>query len=223
MSEQLGRIERLEVERFKQGKKLYLVPIVYSGEGAPDDYKEKCSRYWQQVTDHLTSLASKIGKVSRVYHESVFQSGEDGMKALERLNSGSYNIAKTQCDNGAVFEAIEDKGLLEEVTDWQRCLMLGFMSDKVASKVSEFYVEAARKRNEFMARRISETLKDDEAGLLFIREGHSVQFPTDIEVFSVFPPALDEMKRWLRDQAMTEGEKPVENNKEETEAEAEEV
>jgi hypothetical protein len=101
--------------------------------------------------------------------------------------------------------------------------MLGFMSDKVASKVSEFYVEAARKRNEFMARRISETLKDDEAGLLFIREGHSVQFSADIEVFSIFPPALDEMKRWLRDQAMTEGEKPVENNKEETEAKAEEV
>jgi hypothetical protein len=223
MPEQLGRIERLEVERFKQGKKLYLVPIVYSGEGAPDDYQEKCSRYWQQVTDHLTSLASKIGKVSRVYHESVFQSGENGMKALERLNSGSYNIAKTQCDNGAVFEAIEDKGLLEEVTDWQRCLMLGFMSNKVASKVSEYYVEAARKRNEFMTKRISETLKDDEAGLLFIREGHSVQFSADIEVFSVFPPALDEMKRWLRDQAMTEDEKPVENNKEETETEAEEV
>jgi hypothetical protein len=145
------------------------------------------------------------------------------MKALERLNSGSYNIAKTQCDNGAVFEAIEDKELLGEVTDWQRCLMLGFMSDKVASKVSEYYVEAARKRNEFMARRISETLKDDEAGLLFIREGHSIQFPTDIEVFSIFPPALDEMRRWLRDQAMTEGEKPVENNKEETETEAEEI
>jgi hypothetical protein len=223
MPEQLGRIERLAVERFKQGKKLYLVPIVYSGEGAPNDYKERCSRYWQQVTEHLTNLASKIGKVSRVYHESVFQSGEDGMKALERLNSGSYKIARTQCDNGAVFEAIEEKELLGEVTDWQRCLMLGFMSDKVANKVSEYYVEAARKRNEFMARKISETLKDDEAGLLFIREGHSVQFPTDIEVFSIFPPALDEMRRWLRDEAIMEGEEPVEKKKAETEVEADGV
>jgi hypothetical protein len=223
MPEQLGKIERLEVEHFKQGKKLYLVPIVYSGEGAPDEYKERCSRYWQQVTEQLTNLASKIGKVSRVYHESIFQSGEDGMKALERLNSDSYQIVKTQCDNGAVFEAIEERELFEEVTDWQRCLMLGLMSDKAASKVSEFYVEAARKRNEFMARKISETLKDDEAGLLFIRQGHSVQFPTDIEVFSIFPPALDEMRRWLRDQAMMEGEKPVKKNKEETEAKAEEV
>jgi hypothetical protein len=214
MPEQLGKIERLEVEHFKQGKKLYLVPLMYSGEEAPDEYKEKCSRYWQQVTEQLTNLTSKIGKVNRVYHESIFQCGEDGMKAMERLNPRSYQIAKTQCDNGAIFETIEEKELFEEVMDWQRCLMLGFISDKVASKVSELYVEAAKKRNEFMAKKISETLKDDEAGLLFIREGHSVQFPNDIEVFSVFPPALDEIHRWYRDQAGLEIDKLAEESKE---------
>jgi hypothetical protein len=96
---------------------------------------------------------------------------------MERLNPGGYQIAKTQCDNGAIFETVEERELFEEVMDWQRCLMLGFISNKVASKVSEFYVEAAKKRNEFMAKKISETLKNDEAGLLFIREEHSVQFP----------------------------------------------
>ena len=223
MPEQLGKIERLEVEHFKQGKKLYLVPLVYSSEEAPNEYKEKCSRYWQQVTEQLTNLASKIGMVTRVYHESIVQSGEDGMKAMERLNPNSYQIAKTQCDNGAIFETIEEKELFEEVMDWQRCLMLGFISDKVASKISEFYVEAAKKRNEFMAKKISETLKDDEAGLLFIREEHSVQFPSDIEVFSVFPPALDEIHRWYRDQARLEIEKLVEESKEKVEGEAEKV
>ncbi len=201
MAEQLGKIERLEVEHFKQGKKLYLVPLIYSSDEAPDEYREKCSRYWQQVAEQLDNLASKIGKVNRVYHETTFQSGEDGIKAMERLNPSSYKIAKSQFDNGAIIETIEEKELFEEVMDWQRCLMLGFVSEQVASKVSEFYVEAAKKRNELMAEKIRETLKDDEAGLLFIREGHSVQFPSDIEVFSVFPPALDEMHRWLRDQA----------------------
>jgi len=42
-------------------------------------------------------------------------------------------------------------------------------------------------------------LKADETAILFIREGHAVQFPQDIEVFSVAPPALDEIRRWLRD------------------------
>lgn len=220
MPEQLGKIERLEAERFKQGKKLYLVPLVYSGEKAPDEYKEKSNRYWQQVAEQLTNLASKIGRVNRVYHESIFQSGEDGMKALERLDPGGYQIARTQYDNGAIFEAIEDEELFEEVMDWQRCLMLGFMSNKVATKVSEFYTEAAKKRNESIATKISETLEEDEAGLMFIREEHSVQFPNDVEVFSIFPPALDEIHRWLRDQARMGVEKAAQENKEEAEEEA---
>jgi hypothetical protein len=223
MPEQLGKIEKLEAERFKKGKKLYLVPLVYSVEEAPDEYKEKCSRYWEQVTEQLNNLASKIGMVSRVYHESIFQSDEDGMKAMESLNPSGYQIAKIQCDNGAIFEAVEEEELFEEVMDWQRCLMIGFMSDKVASKVSESYVEAAKNRNEFIAKKISETLKDDEAGLLFIREEHSVQFPSDIEVFSIFPPALDEIHRWYRDQARLRTEKMAEESKGKTEGKAEEV
>jgi hypothetical protein len=221
MSEQLGKIEKPEAERFKQAKKLYLVPLIYSGEDALAEYKEKCNRYWQQVAEQLNNLSSKIGRANRVYHESIFQSGEGGMKTAERLNPSSYQIAKTQCDNGAIFEAVEERELFEEAMDWQRCLMLGFISDKVAGKVSEFYAEATKRRNEFIAKKINETLKDNEAGLLFIREGHSVQFPSDIEVFSIFPPALDEIHRWYRDQARLEIDKLAEESKEKTEGKAE--
>lgn len=223
MVEQLGRIERPEAERFKQGKKLYLVPLIYSGEETLDEYKEKRSRYWQQVTEQLANLASKIGQVNRIYHESIFQSGEDGMKTMERLNPSSYQLAKTQCDNGAILEVVEERELFEEAMDWQRCLLLGFISDKVANKVTGFYAEATKRRNEFMATKISETLKDNEAGLLFIREGHSVQFPNDIEVFSIFPPALDEIHRWYRDQARPEIEKHAEAVKGKTKGEADGV
>ncbi|MFP3898213.1 MAG: hypothetical protein ACLFVD_02770 [Dehalococcoidia bacterium] len=201
MSEQLGKIEKLEVEHFKQGKKLYLVPLVYSGKEAPLEYKEKCDRYWQQVAEQLTSLSSKIGSVRCIYHESVFEAGDQGMKAIEKLSPRSYQIAKAQWDNGATLEAVEQRELLEEVMDWQRCLMLGFMSQKVAGQVAGSYADAAKRRNELIARRIAETLKDDEAGLLFIQEGHGVQFPLDIEVFTIFPPVLDEIHRWLRSQA----------------------
>ncbi|MGD2065007.1 MAG: hypothetical protein PVI95_00965 [Dehalococcoidia bacterium] len=223
MVEQLGKIEKPEADRFKQGRKLYLVPLIYSSEETFDEYKEKCSRYWQQVADQLTNLASKIGQVNRIYHESIFQSGEDGMKTMERLNPSSYQLARTHCDNGAVLEAVEEREVFEETMDWQRCLMLGFISDKVANKVTESYAEATKRRNELMATKISETLKDDEAGILFIREGHSVQFPADIEVFSIFPPALDEIHRWYRDQARLEMEKPAKESKERTKGETEQV
>ena len=83
---------------------------------------------------------------------------------------------------------------------------MGFVSQKVAETVSEFYVEALRKRYEHIARRIDETLKANEVGILFIQEGHLVQFPQDIEVFSVAPPALDEIHRWQRERLATEKE-----------------
>lgn len=214
MGEQLGKIEKPAAEGFKDNKKIYLVPLVYLSDGAPPEYKEKCDRYWQQVAEQLAKLEGTIGKVRWVYHESVSQSGEDGMKVVERASPGSYDIAKGKCDQGAVFEAMEDKELLEETMDWERCLLLGFMSQRVAGKVFEFYGEASGKRYEFMARRISETLHDKEAGLLFIREGHRLQFPDDIEVFSVFPPALDEIHRWVRDQAREVREKPAAGDEE---------
>ena len=201
MSQELGKIEKPEAERFRRGKKLYLVPLVYSSEEAPDEYREKYTRYWQQVTEQLHNLASKIGNITRIYHESVYQGGEDGIEAVERLNPSSHQIARGQRDRGAIFEPLEEKELLEEVMDWQRCLMLGFMSAKVERQVFELYLDATKRRDQAMAGKIGETLQDDEAGLLFIREGHSVQFPPDIEVFSVVPPALDEIHRWYRDQS----------------------
>lgn len=222
MTEQLGKIEKPEAEQFKGGKKLYLVPLIFSGEDAPAEYKERCQRYWQQVAEQLANLEQKIGRVNRVYHESISLSGEEGMKLAEKINQSCYQIAKNKCDNGATFEVIEDEELLGEVIDWERCVLLGFATMKVASKVSEFYTEASKKRYEFMVNKITETLKDNEAGLLFIREGHRLQFPKDIEVFSIFPPALDEIHRWLRDEADKKKELKEEETGKETGREEEE-
>jgi guanylate kinase len=83
--------------------------------------------------------------------------------------------------------------------DWERHLIMGFLSEKVANIVSQFFSEALRKRYEHIARRINETLKENEVALLIIQEEHMVQFPSDIEVFIVAPPVLDEIHRWLRD------------------------
>jgi len=204
MAEPIGKIEKPPAEPFKEGRKLYLVPVIYFNENDPSEYKEKCNRYWQQVADQISSLEAKIGEVGRVYYEYISLSGEAAMAIVERINPSSYQIAKSKCDKGAVFEAIEERELLEVAMDWERCLLLGFTSEKVASKVSEFYTEASGKRYEVMIKRINETLKDKEAGLLFVSERHRLQFPRDMEVFNIFPPALDEVHCWLRDHAKVE-------------------
>jgi len=204
MTEQLGKIEKPEAEHFAGKRKLYLVPLIFSGEDAPPEYVEKFDLYWEQVSKQVANLEAKIGKVSHIYHESITLAGEDGLKVMEKLNPSCCQIAKDKCQSGAVLEATEDKELAEESLDWERCLLMGFISQKVAKMVSEFYVNALRKRYEHIARRIDETLKANEVGILFIREGHMVQFPRDIEVFSVAPPALDEVHRWQRNRLSPE-------------------
>ena len=87
--------------------------------------------------------------------------------------------------------------------DWERCLMMGFISQKASTTVSGFFREASQRRYEFIARRIDETLPNDAVGILFIRDGHSVQFPADITVFMVAPPSLDGIHRWLRERPAT--------------------
>jgi len=199
MAEPIGKIEKPEAESFTDKRKLYIVPLMFSGKEAPPEYVEKFNLYWEQVSQHVANLESKIGKVSHVYHESIALVGKKGLKIIEKLNPSSYQIARDKCQSGAVLEATEDKELAEETIDWERCLLMGFISQKVAEMVSEFYIKALRKRYEHIARRIDKTLKDSEVGMLFIREGHMVQFPQDMEVFSVAPPALDEIHRWQRD------------------------
>ena len=207
MVEKLGKIEKPEAEHFTSKRKLYLVPLIFSGEEAPPEYVEKFNLYWEQVGEHVANLESKIGKVSHVYHEAITLAGESGFKIMEKLSPSSCQIAKDKCQSGAQLEAAEDKELADESVDWERHLLIGFVSEKVAKTITEFYLNAYRKRYEHIAQKIDETLKADEVGILFIRESHMVQFPKDIEVFSVAPPALDEIRRWQRDRSSKDKEK----------------
>ena len=195
MAEELGKIEKPPVEDFKKGRKLYFVPLLYRGENPPEEYLEKLNKFWEQVEKQITELESKLGKVNRIYHELIPVGGEDGLKIIEELNEKSHKIIRTCLDKGAQLEAVEESDLLTEFMDWTRCLLAGLQNQKVLSMVYEFYAKVSKKRSEHISAKIDETLKADEVGILLIRENHQVQFPPDIQVFYVAPPALDEIKR----------------------------
>ncbi|MFH1382720.1 MAG: hypothetical protein ABIH70_07490 [Chloroflexota bacterium] len=199
MTEQLGKLERPEAAQFEGKRKLYLVALFYAWEDAPAEYMEKFNLYWQQVSEHIVNLEGKIGKVKHVYHESISAAGEEGLKILERLNPAACSLARDKCQQGAQLEAAEDRELLEENMDWERHLLLGFISRKVADLAYNRFSETSKRRYEDIGQRIDRTLLPEETGILIIREGHLVQFPADIEVFSVAPPALDDIHRWLRE------------------------
>jgi len=199
MAEELGKIEKLPVEDFKKGRKLYFVPLIYGGVDMPENYIEKLNKYWEQVEKQIEELASKLGEVNRIYHELITLPGDEGCKNVKELSEPSHKIVRACMDKKAQLEAVEDGDILTEFMDWSRCLIIGLQNPKVVSKVYESYTEIGKKRNEYIARKIDETLKENEIGILLMRENHQVQFPSDIQVFYVAPPALDEIKRWLRE------------------------
>jgi guanylate kinase len=43
-----------------------------------------------------------------------------------------------------------------------------------------------------------------------MRENHQVQIAPDIQVFYIAPPALDEIKRWIREREQKAGEEEKE-------------
>jgi hypothetical protein len=199
MGEELGKIEKMPAEDYRKGRKLFFVPLVYSGTDMPAEFTEIFERYWNQVEKQIEDLAAKLGDVNRIYHELVSASGEAGEKTIKELSPPSYKIIKALEGKKAALEAFEESDILTEYMDWNRCLLIGLQNPDVLKKVYDAYVEAGKKRNESLARRIDETLKEDESAVLLLRENHQVQFPADIRVFYVAPPALDEIKRWLRE------------------------
>lgn len=211
MTEELGKIEKPPVYNFKKGRKLFFVPVVYPGEDLPEDYLQMFNRYWEQAEKQIAELSSKLGEVNVVYHELITLPGDEGAAALKDLDSQGYKIVKACLDKKARLEALEDADLLTEFMDWSRCLLTGLQNPKVITKIYESYAAVGKQRNESLAHKIDDSLKENEIGILLMRENHQVQIPSDIQVFYVSPPALDEIKRWLRERERAAGgEKPDE-------------
>ena len=200
MTQPLSQFPKPEAEQYKGRRKLFLVPMFAFPPDIPEDGQKLLERYWSEVRDHIENLERSLGSVSHVYHETVFSEGDDGLKLVEGLNPGACSFIQAMCRSTATLEATEDRALVEENSDWQRCLSIGLMSQKAMSTALEGYRETMQRRFEHIGSRIDETLKEDEAGALFIREDHRVQFPSDVQVFYVAPPVLDALKRWIDDQ-----------------------
>jgi hypothetical protein len=199
MAEELGKIEKPAVEGFKGTRKLFFVPLLISEKDLPLEIAVKIDHYWDEITAQLANLESKLGPVKRIYHELVAESGDEGMKTLKELNTGSLALVQAYLDKGAVLEAVEDNAILAELMDWSRCLSLNLQSQSVFTRIFQSYNEANKKRNETITKRLNDNLKENEIGLLIMAEGHQVQYPQDIQLIYVSPPSLDEIKRWLRD------------------------
>ena len=197
MTQELGRISRPSAAQYEGRRKLLLAPLVY---GPPTEAPEGVAalqKYWDQMQLQVESLQATLGGLRHVYHESLCDSGDLGLEQLERTDQRSHQFVKAKCQAGAVLEATEDAAALLEVLDLQQCLLMPLGSDRVLAKLQEWFSESNRRRYQHMASRIDETLGENEVGLLLVSERHQIQFPDDVEVFYVSPPALGDFRRWF--------------------------
>ena len=193
----LSQFPKPDAGQYSGRRKLFLVPTFAMYPGGEDEERGLLDRYWSEVRDHVHNLERSLGPVVRVYHESLFADGDDGMRLIEQLNPFGYSFISAMCQSTAELVVTEDRETVEEHFDWQRCLSIGLMSEAVRNAAVEGYRRTAQSRNEQVRERIDATLAEGETGALFISEDHGVQFPADVQVFYVAPPALDALKRWL--------------------------
>jgi len=198
MAQELGRISRPAAGQYEGRRKLLLVPLVYGPQANVPEGIAVLQKYWEQMQTQVESLVAALGGLHHIYHESLPEGGDLGLSQLGQADQRSHAFVKSKCDHGAALEATEDVEILLETLDLQRCMMLPLASTNVAQKLQEWFSEANKTRYDHIASQIGLTLGENEVGLLLISERHQVQFPEDIEVFYVSPPALDEFRRWLQ-------------------------
>ena len=214
MTTPLSQFPKPAAEQYKGKRNLFLVPSFPFSPDAPEEGRLILERYWSEVRDHVHNLERSLAPASHIYHEMLFADGDEGLKLLEGLNPQGYSFVQAMCSSTARLETTEDRALVQENTDWHRCISIGLVSEKVLTAALEGYQETTQKRFEHIASRIDETLKEGEVAVLFVREDHRIQFPSDIQVFYVAPPSLDALKRWISDQvrSFSEGPKPSEES-----------
>ena len=198
MAEELGRIQRPTASQYDGRRKLLLVPLIYGPQADDAVGAEVLQNYWEQMQTQVDALEAALGGLQHIYHESLTVGGNEGLEQLGAADQRSHGFIAAKTLSGAVLEATEDMDVLLETLDLQRCMMIPLASANVGSRLQEWHADSNRQRYEHIADQIDSTLGENETGLLLISERHQVQFPGDIEVFYVSPPALDEYRRWFQ-------------------------
>ncbi len=176
---------------------LLLVPRMYTEEEfknvtpvLPEDFAAKTAEFWSYVEEKLQVFA---GKIQRIYRDEICQNGEQGLVHLSSADSENYLIAKKLVENGAVFEATEDSLLVAESKSWLNMIK----QNPLDSMLLEMYQETFRERDGYIARRIDETLKDEETGVLFLKPNRDINLGERVKMIKVcrFDPA-DYLNSW---------------------------
>ncbi len=156
----------------------------------PDDFASKTTEFWSYVEDKLRMY---LAKIQRVYRDEIFQHGDPALHYLSSIDQENYSLVKRLVEHGAAVEATEDSMLIAESQAWLEMTM----RQPSGTIAQEFYHVTMRERDEYVSKKIEETLKEDELGILFLEPTRSIKLNEQIKVIKMcrFDPA-DYVRSW---------------------------
>lgn len=190
-------------------KKLIYVPVIHMeadlGSISADMVRQGISdlgeKFWERhkitIAGFWDSVAAFFSKLDasglKVFQDGMVADGEMGRKIVEegvRSGSKNYEVVDGLLGRGAVLVNTEDLALVKEEREH---IVKILKARTAAEKVAAFVKYNARKnsllkkRDEFIARRVSETLDEGDTGVLFIGAYHNVKayLPDDIRVIEL--------------------------------------
>ena len=176
---------------------LILIPKMFSEKelknrrvAIPSDLGEKSSEFWGYVEDRLKVLSTRI---KRVYVESAYRGGIDNLNKIRETDEKLHQVLGWLLDQGAEITATEDILLILEAESWSDLAQQG-----AGGAEGEMLEDSLRDRCIFVSKRVSETLKEGETGVLFVDTLRELNFDADIRVIRMMPfDPKDYLKAWL--------------------------
>lgn len=190
-------------------RKLLLVPIIHAsadmgslspalddmavaklGRGVWQAHKETVSRFWDSIAQFLSSLDVRG---FMVYQDGLVADGAEGLRIVAegiRRGSPNYEVIGKLLDREATLVRTEHLALVT-----QECAYVAGMAGSRSLKGKELAAaryelaqgRLLRQRDDFIAKRIGETLGEGKTGILFIGAYHDIlsKLPGDIQVTQV--------------------------------------
>jgi len=146
--------------------------------------------FWDELSHYFDSIHVSGMKI---YQDGMIAEGEVGQKIVqEGAKSGSknYELVSELLKRGAILVKTEDFKLVKKERDRLIAItqakslpekLIAFMKYKVIKN------RLLNKRDEFIARRIEETLNQDGTGIIFIGAYHNIKerLPKDVRIMEI--------------------------------------
>jgi len=157
------------------------------GEDVWEKHKAAVEKFWDVISDYFNSI-DVSGK--KIYQDGMVADGEVGQRIVEegaKSGSRNYELVARLLKKGAILVKTEDFKLVKEERDRLVAIM---QSKSITHKLIAFIKykltkdSLLNKRDKFIAKRIDESLSQDEIGIIFIGAYHNIKkrLPRSIRV-----------------------------------------